>query len=72
MFASMEYLLCGLPIVSTPSIGGRDVFFDKDYVEIVEPDPHAVKEAVIEMVRRRVRDPKENFAQDRGTSRSTC
>lgn len=27
MYASAEYLLCGLPVVSTRSIGGRDVFF---------------------------------------------
>ena len=30
MFASIEYLLCGLPIVTTPSIGGRHVFFEAD------------------------------------------
>ncbi len=28
MFAAVEYLLCGLPVVSTPSQGGRDVWFD--------------------------------------------
>lgn len=28
-FAAMEYLLCGLPVVTTPNIGGRDEFFDK-------------------------------------------
>jgi glycosyltransferase involved in cell wall biosynthesis len=27
-YASMEYMLAGLPIVSTPSIGGREVYFD--------------------------------------------
>jgi hypothetical protein len=46
MFASIEYLLCGLSIVTTPSIGGRDVFFDPDYVETVEADPAAVSEGV--------------------------
>ena len=45
-FAAMEYLLCGLPVVTTPSIGGREAFFDKDYVIWTEPVPEAVAEAV--------------------------
>jgi glycosyltransferase involved in cell wall biosynthesis len=56
MYASMEYLLCGLPIVTTPSVGGRDVFFDDEYVLTVEPDPRAVREGVAEMIGRRL-DP---------------
>jgi len=28
MYASIEYLLCGIPVVSTVSRGGRDVFFN--------------------------------------------
>lgn len=28
MLAATEYLLCGLPVVSTPSIGGRDVYYN--------------------------------------------
>lgn len=46
MFASIEYLLAGLPVVSTPSIGGRDVFFDPDFSMVVEPDASAVRDAV--------------------------
>ncbi|TPK73959.1 glycosyltransferase [Mesorhizobium sp. B2-4-15] len=46
MYSSMEYLLAGLPIVSTPSLGGRDVFFDPDYCMIVEPEPVAIRRAV--------------------------
>jgi hypothetical protein len=46
MFASMEYLLAGLPIVTTPSHGGRDVFFDPDYCVTVAPDPRAIRDAV--------------------------
>src|SRR5579871_4480484 len=46
MYASAEYLLCGLPIVSTKSLGGRDVFFDEEYVRIVEDDPAEVAKAV--------------------------
>jgi glycosyltransferase involved in cell wall biosynthesis len=46
MFATTEYLLSGLPIVSTPSLGGREVFFHPDYVSIVPPDRLAVAAAV--------------------------
>jgi glycosyltransferase involved in cell wall biosynthesis len=46
MFASAEYLLAGLPIVSTPSLGGRDVFYDEEYCRIAAPDPRSVAEAV--------------------------
>lgn len=56
MVASIEYLLCGLPIVSTPSLGGRDVFFDDDFVEIVEPTQEAVRDGVSRMTARNV-DP---------------
>jgi len=46
MFASTQYLLCGLPVVSTESKGGRDVFFEPGFTRIVEDDPDAVAEAV--------------------------
>lgn len=58
MYASMEYLLCGLPVVSTPSRGGRDHFFDDEIALIVEPDPAAVAEGVRKMVERRL-DPQQ-------------
>jgi glycosyltransferase involved in cell wall biosynthesis len=38
MFASMEYLLCGLPVVSTKSVGGRDYFFTKSNATILDED----------------------------------
>jgi glycosyltransferase involved in cell wall biosynthesis len=47
MFASAEYLLSGLPIVSTPSVGGRDEFFDPEFCLTVDPDPRRVREAVL-------------------------
>jgi glycosyltransferase involved in cell wall biosynthesis len=50
MFASVEYLLCGLPIVTTESIGGRDVLFDPDYVATVDANAHAVAEGVRRML----------------------
>ncbi len=46
MASSMEYMLAGLPIVSTPSRGGRDFYFDPDYCLFVDPNPRAVREAV--------------------------
>ena len=44
--ASMEYMLAGLPLVSTPSRGGREVFFDHEYCLICDPNPSAVRDAV--------------------------
>jgi len=46
MFVSVEYLLCGVPVVSTRSIGGRDAFFDVECAVIVDDDPDAVSDAV--------------------------
>jgi glycosyltransferase involved in cell wall biosynthesis len=46
MFASMEYLLCGIPVVSTPSKGGRDEFFNDENSLIVPPQADAVAQAV--------------------------
>lgn len=45
-YASMEYLLAGLPVVSTPSKGGRDVFFDSEFCVVCDPDPASVRDAV--------------------------
>jgi glycosyltransferase involved in cell wall biosynthesis len=49
MYASMQYLMAGLPVVSTPSRGGRDEFYHPDYVRIVDPTPRAVADGVAEM-----------------------
>jgi len=56
MFASIEYLLCGLPVVSTPNLGGRDFFFDKDFSAKVEPSPSAVAEGVYALIEKNI-DP---------------
>src|SRR5690606_24986861 len=50
--ASSEYLLCGLPVVSTPSRGGRDIWYDEDNSMICEPSPAAVHRAVRLMIER--------------------
>ena len=51
MYAATEYLLCGIPVISTPSKGGRDVWFTKNNHILVEPDPKSIKNA-IEQVKR--------------------
>jgi glycosyltransferase involved in cell wall biosynthesis len=54
MLASIEYLLCGLPVVSTINRGGRDFFFDPEFCITVPPDPAAVARAVEELSRRKI------------------
>lgn len=52
MRASVECLLAGLPMVSVPSIGGRDLLFTSDTALIVEPTPDAVRAGVDAMLAR--------------------
>jgi glycosyltransferase involved in cell wall biosynthesis len=51
MVASMEYLLCGVPVVTTASRGGRDYFFAPEFCTTVEPEPRAVERAVADLAR---------------------
>ncbi len=46
MFACAEYLLAGLPVVTTPNQGGRNFFLDDETCITVEADPHAIAKAV--------------------------
>jgi glycosyltransferase involved in cell wall biosynthesis len=50
MTASIQYLLAGLPVVSTPSLGGRDLFFDAENARVVDDTPAAVAAGVEELV----------------------
>ena len=45
-FCSSEYLLCGIPVVSTVSEGGRDVWYDSYNSVICEDTEESVAEAV--------------------------
>ena len=54
MFASTEYLLAGLPIVSTANRGGRDVYFDEEFCITVPGNASAVAEAVEAVIARKV------------------
>jgi len=54
VYASVEYLLSGLPVVSTPSQGGREVFFDPEFCLLVPPEPGAVRDGVATLIERGV------------------
>jgi glycosyltransferase involved in cell wall biosynthesis len=54
MYSSIEYMLAGLPIASTHNRGGRDVYFDPEYCILTEPDPDAIRAAVLELKARRI------------------
>ena len=47
-YASIEYLLAGIPVVSTRNIGGRNYFLDNRFCRIVPSRPGAIKNAVNE------------------------
>lgn len=50
MFACMEYLMCGLPVVSTRNRGGRNRYLTPFNSRFVSPRPEAVARAVAEFV----------------------
>lgn len=50
MTASVEYLVCGVPVVTTASRGGRDHFFDPRFCTTVEPDARAIAHATARLV----------------------
>ena len=54
MLASIEYLLAGLSVVSTPCYGGRDYYFDDEFCLVAEPDPRSIRQAVDELMARNV------------------
>ncbi|WP_370390816.1 glycosyltransferase [uncultured Winogradskyella sp.] len=52
MLAFVEYLLAGIPVVTTKSKGGRDHYINKSFVKIVKADPNEVKKGVDELIQR--------------------
>lgn len=49
--ASSEYLLCGIPVVSSRSQGGRDVWYDSyNSIVVDQPTPASVKRAVAHFI----------------------
>ncbi len=51
-YATVEYLLSGIPVVSTRCRGGREVFFDERCVRVVDDTPSAVAEGVRDLIAR--------------------
>ena len=45
-YSSSEYLLCGLPVVSTISQGGRDIWYDEYNSIVCEPDEDIINNSV--------------------------
>jgi glycosyltransferase involved in cell wall biosynthesis len=60
-YASMEYMLAGLGVVSTASRGGRDTYFDDEFCILCAPDRAAVRAAVEELKMRQI--PREYIRQ---------
>jgi len=58
MYASIQYLLAGLPVVTTHNHGGRDEFFESEYVEWVDDNPKAVEAGIQKLIGKSI-DPKE-------------
>ena len=44
-FASSQYLLCGLPVISTKSFGGRDIWYNEDNSVICDSNEESVFKA---------------------------
>jgi glycosyltransferase involved in cell wall biosynthesis len=55
-FSSSEYLLCGIPVVSTHSEGGRDFWYD-DYNSIVCNDTEEAVASAVQIFLQNKRDP---------------
>ena len=50
-YAAIEYLLAGLPVISSRSLGGRDVFFDDRFCRIVPSNKDAIYNAVKDLIK---------------------
>lgn len=56
MLAFVEYLLCGIPVVTTEAQGGREEFFDSRFVSKVDAKAEAVAKAVEKLIDKKI-DP---------------
>lgn len=54
MWSSMEYLLAGLPVVTTVNRGGRDYYLDGRFSAHVPDDPKAIAAAVEEFAQQQI------------------
>ena len=55
-YSSSEYLLCGIPVVSTSSLGGRDIWYEEDNSIICGDSPNDIENAV-EQIKKRTFHP---------------
>lgn len=69
MFACCEYLLTGLPVVTTPALGGRMWWIDNEVGRVVAADAESVHNAVEELIERDI-DP--NFIRTKTLDRIGC
>jgi glycosyltransferase involved in cell wall biosynthesis len=51
-FASSEYLLCGVPVVSTTSLGGRSIWYNEYNSIVCDADPSAIANAVSDLIKK--------------------
>ena len=56
-YASIEYLLSGLPVISTSNIGGRDIFFDERFCKKTYSNARSLKKTIFKIL-------KENISSD--------
>ena len=52
-FCSSEYLLCGLPVVDTPALGGRSSLYPEEFVRYVESTPESVADGIAHWAKER-------------------
>jgi glycosyltransferase involved in cell wall biosynthesis len=53
-YSSSEYLLSGIPVVSTPSYGGRDIWYNEMNSIICEPTPSGVAQSVANLIKKNI------------------
>jgi len=51
MFVSAEYMLCGIPAVTTKNLGGREVLFPENAFCYVDDNPESVAAGVYKMIK---------------------
>jgi glycosyltransferase involved in cell wall biosynthesis len=51
-YSSGEYLLCGLPVVSTESKGGREIWYNENNSFIAEADEDSVRDGVLYLIKK--------------------
>jgi hypothetical protein len=52
-YASTEYMLCGLPTLSTPCMGGREIYYNPQTSILCKPTKEGITEAHAEFMRNR-------------------